>query len=699
MHEAGKTITRRLGLALLLALAAQSAAAQVPAETPAALRDTLATDTTRAAPRLPALLAPRALPGALLIAPPGDTLLAASMVLGMPEMLGAQPGAFVYGFGAAGWPDGVSRFGSAPHREALRYGAVAGGTGLDDAFTGRPRYDLLPLTLLAPMRDDGGVLRAAPRALGGSVPVTEARYQTSSDGLQSVGAFHAQERGAGWLGALLGERRARASRVGYLFFYGGQAANGAYPGSRLAQARQTLFRVRLRAPGATLTLQNLHNRRSIGAHGGVVPFSSDYASIFFTLGASVRNASASRRTQRNDFEARARVRTRWFAAPSEAAFTWTRHELRYATGAANATLRARADRIALRASQPLAARRFGGIALRPEVRGEVGFANALGVNGGQEALRAAAAASRSDADLGVRAEWSASAWRGSAAAGARYDGFHVHPAFALSARLGEAARFAPFAETSFAPASVPWAFAQGWGGTLAPLAEIPASRILLARAGASVKGSAWTTSASVFARITSRPFDLFAEEAALSGNAIADTSAALALGEATRYAGGTLSASFRQSARRGVYASGSVTAQRLLGAPTALRSTLGVRLRDALPAAHASARLGFRAILFRRDLILDAAITARAWTRFRGRVYHPPTGLLAVAPESGVAMGPSGVLSGEVRMQVRVATLFVVYDNWLAQTEVQAGALLVPDYPLSPQHLRFGVYWPIDESE
>jgi hypothetical protein len=195
--------------------------------------------------------------------------------------------------------------------------------------------------------------------------------------------------------------------------------------------------------------------------------------------------------------------------------------------------------------------------------------------------------------------------------------------------------------------------------------------------------------------MATKPLDLFAGEAAFSGNGVADTARVAALADPVRWAGLTAHLGLRTDARRGFYAQAQATAQRMLATPSQEHQ----RLAASLPEAHASARLGLRAILFQRDLILDATLVARGWTRFRSRVYHPPTGLLAAAPSGGVTLGPSGVLGAEVRMQVRAATIFLIYDNMLAQTEVQAGALIVPDYPLSPQHLRFGVYWPIDESE
>jgi hypothetical protein len=44
---------------------------------------------------------------------------------------------------------------------------------------------------------------------------------------------------------------------------------------------------------------------------------------------------------------------------------------------------------------------------------------------------------------------------------------------------------------------------------------------------------------------------------------------------------------------------------------------------------------------------------------------------------------------------IRGATVSLAYENLLSGTNVLIGNLIVPDYPLPQQRIRFGVRWPI----
>ena len=143
----------------------------------------------------------------------------------------------------------------------------------------------------------------------------------------------------------------------------------------------------------------------------------------------------------------------------------------------------------------------------------------------------------------------------------------------------------------------------------------------------------------------------------------------------------TLTLGWRDDGRRGLY--GSATGS-LLDSPL-----------DAMPTEFASARLGWRALLFRKDLDLDAYVRTRWWGAMDGLRLHTPTGLL-VLPAEGAAPADAGWLVDLVAEGgVRGATLFVDWENMFSGTSLQVGNLNVPDYPLPRQRVRFGVYWPM----
>ncbi|HYE59258.1 MAG TPA: hypothetical protein VD948_12170, partial [Rhodothermales bacterium] len=117
------------------------------------------------------------------------------------------------------------------------------------------------------------------------------------------------------------------------------------------------------------------------------------------------------------------------------------------------------------------------------------------------------------------------------------------------------------------------------------------------------------------------------------------------------------------------------------------------RLARSLPETFGDARLGLRAVLFRRDLVLDAFARVRAWTAFGSRIVHEPTGLLVL--NTGVDVPAGATLDLVAVARVRTATLHIGYDNALAGTALVRGVQVLPGYPLPPQRLRFGVFWPI----
>jgi hypothetical protein len=229
--------------------------------------DSTAADAEAAPPRPPST----GPPVGFLAPPPGlspDSLKPARRAaFEAKDLLREVPGSFTYDLGGFGWPHGWTPDGQPPEAVRLTLSDVP----FNDLITGRPRFDLLMLPLLEPLSVTSGRLSAATtvqahfRDLEAPEPLTELQYMTGGTGLQSITALHTQERDLSLPGAR------EEGRLSVLFGYGGHAADNEYRNARLERMRQTLGRVRLAQRTWSLELRNLHNRRSRGAHGGVVP--------------------------------------------------------------------------------------------------------------------------------------------------------------------------------------------------------------------------------------------------------------------------------------------------------------------------------------------------------------------------------------------------------------------------------------------
>ena len=639
------------------------------------------TDSTRAAPPDTLLAVPSdtlpAVPSDTTQAPvgfpppePGDavgaTPPARGIALDPPGMLGRAPGSFVYDFGTPGWPDGWSPYGLNPNHVGL----FVDGLPMNDLITGRPRYDLIPFPFLEPLRTQAA-RDDAPVAVHGRVrdydtpqPLTEMRYWTSNTGLQSVTVMHAQRRRPVWFG--------RPGRLNVLFGYGGHAAKGEYPGSRLRRARLVLGRIRYERPGWSVEVKNLFNRRRVGAHGGVLPApGAPYESIFQRLGAQVENPDALRETFRNDFSATFRARL----APGLEALTlsglWTNERLQYRNP--SDTLTARMRRLGFRFAQDL---RLGGHRMR------------LSAEGWRDVVRTGAALpdslglSRRQLHLAARDTFALGAFEAILEGGYhRGDGVSFPTGFArLTWRFGTSSLFA---EGTHAGQPVSWIARYGFGGSVAPVSERPDGRLTMGRAGFTVRLGPFDLTAFGFVHELRDPLDLFVTAG--------DTVAARVGAETWRRAGVAGDVGFRRDAARGLY---------LIAQPTLTHfrtpvSADGERAAAALPELFGQARLGARFPLFQGDLDLNVYLRGRYWGRMRSRTLHPQTGLLVLPEADARTVNASGTLDLYLEGGVRSATLFLAYENILSGTRLLVGNLIVPDYPLPERRLRFGVFWPI----
>lgn len=596
-----------------------------------------------------------------------DTLLAAVPEADVAGLLAAVPGSFVYDFGAFGWPDGWSPLGLDPQRIAL----TLDGRPFDDLVTGRPRYDLLPMALLEPLRLQPARLgapvavHAAVRAFDEPRPLTELRYQASRDGMQSIAAMHQQQR----------ERSlfARPGVVSLLFAYGGHAADNEYPGSRLRRMRQLVGRLRYTQPGWAAEVRNLHNRRYLGAQGGVIPSGSVFETIYNRFSPDVRNPSAYRQTIRNDLSAAV-----WLApfaghAPLTASAYWTSHIGRYRDPGSD-TLAARVSRYGARLHQPVS---LGNQHL------------SLTLEGWQDRLIASNALpdslglARTRFFLTVRDSVRAGAWLLDAHAALNVGGDTFVSGAAHGARQVGPLRF--FAEARHTGQTAAWTDRYGYGRFLLSLPAQPQTRITVGKGGFSLKAGRFDVTAFGFAHRTAQPVDLYVTEEE-------DVVEARISSTPFERVGAGLDVGWRRTAARGFYVTAQPTVQQFAN-PDA--SSEHERIAASLPDLWLRAHVGARYLLFTGDLDLDVSLQGRYWTRFQSRTLHAPTGLLVLPEASARPVDTSGTLDLVVQGGVRTATLFLAFENMLSGTELLVGNLIVPTYPLPARRLRFGIYWPI----
>lgn len=593
-----------------------------------------------------------------------DTLPIVLPELDLSELLLGVPGSFLYAFGTPGWPDGWSPYGLPPHEG----GAALSGIPFDDLVTGRPRLDLLPAALLLPPRVSASrygepvALDAHMRPFDTARPLTELRYVRGSEGLQSVDVAHAQRRRLTVFG--------RDGLLQLVGAYGGRAADGEYPGSDLRRARQSLVRLRFARPGWSLELMNLHNRRRVGAQGGVLPDAPDvYETIFRRTAAAVDNPQAERRTVRNDLSARLRARLLPLAAPFSATTFWSAETFRYRDG--GDTLAADADRIGLVAAQPVA---WGGHRAQLSLGAWRSVAALRTTGARDEALRLHLAASDSFTLAGLDLYLEAGLHRSEG---------ELVPGGAGGVSWGTE-RLRLFAEATRAPAPSAAVMRLGWGDHLAPASGSGGSSSGLGRAGVEIRRGVVDLLAFGFATRREGLRDYFA-------TSVADSVVLLTSGGALTRPGAAADLGWRRHAERGLYA----IVQPTVFLPLGDASSVAERLGATLPRFFGRSRLGARFTLFRRDLDLDVYLEGRLWSTFRSRHLHPQTGLLLVPAGDDRVFGPSGTLDLLVQAGLRGATIFLAYENFLSGTPLMLGTLLVPDYPLPEQTLRFGVYWPI----
>ena len=583
-------------------------------------------------------------------------------VLDASHVLANVPGTFLYDLGPSGWPHGWSPDGLDP----ASVGLTAMGLSWNDPISGRPRFDMLPIEFFQPLdlgADERGHavgVEADLRPYDAPRPATELRYRKGPAGLQAIAATHAQRRQLTLLGG--------AGDLNVLAGYGGRASQGEYPGSRLRRERRVLGRVSFDRETWRIQLLDLHSRHQVGAHGGVLPQPGQgLESVYDRFGARVENERATRRTVRNDLVATIELPPLLPEFRPRIRAFWTAQSFRYRDVAD--TLSVDSDRIGAQFETALPVGVFS-----PDL--------VVSVESDRHAL------SWRDERVGrlmVHASGTDTLRLGPLLVSARAGLHKTHrttSALAVGARFerGGAIIFAHVSRGVDEPALLQ---THGLGGRVTASDRAFEVGTSVARLGARWNRGALSVGLTGFANRTSNELTL------LPGGG--DTLRVHALVEAVQRLGAVAELGLRAHARRGWYVSLSGTYVAASGGGEQFESDVA----EALPTLFGTGRGGLRYVLFRGDLDLHVYLEARAWSVFRSRVLHPPTGLLVLPASDNPLVGPSSTLSLYVEAGVRDATIFVAWENLAAGTDLMDGTMLVPIYPLPERGFRFGVYWPI----
>ena len=573
------------------------------------------------------------------------------------------PGAFRYDLGVYGAAEGVAMGLTAPNRWAL----TLDGRPVTELFTGRPALELLPEDLLAPIHLDPGTegspegLATELRAFAAAIPITELRYRSGPNNHQFVGATHTQTRRPNFIRRVGGDR----ARMSVLFHVGGQRGGQLFTNTDVS-GWQVVGRVGVALPGLALEVTERHLRRTAGTWGGVDSQAPDP----YVATAPVLDPIGEREVITNDLSVRAAVPLFSGAPPLSASAYWVASTHRHT---ALDTTQAAGDVYGLVLEQPVLVADHR-LRVRLDLRaGRVrsGTAFPAGGEAVPPELHASVTDSLAIAGIGValRAGWHASPDASFPSAGVDVSRA-LGPVVLDASAVAGGARLAP-------------AERLGFGASL--VAEPPAGeRVLGARAGLAARVGPLRTRLAAEVRRQSDPRLLVMETEDVARSVTA--SGALDRGLAT------LELGLRDDALRGLYASAWGAAQILISVDD---SPLHRREAEALPEYWGHGRLGFRAMqVFDGALDLDVFVRGRAWTRFRSRVPHGPTGLLALPTTEAPLVPASGALDVVVEAGLGGgrALVFVAYENALSGV-AYPGVFVVPLYPLAQPAIRLGVFW------
>jgi len=576
-----------------------------------------------------------------------------------------DPAVFEYTFGALGWPDAISRFGQHPDRMPL----IWDGRVVDDLVTGQPLSNWIPLSLIgASGWNEIGGLTASLRDLEGTEPETAVRYQSSGDGMQSIHALHIQNR-------LLGAPDSTRGRLQTILGYAGAGSEGEYDGSQLRRMRQIVARVGWQTERWDVTLTDVASRGAVGAHAGVIPFTgAGYESIYQRLGATVEDATARRRTIRNDLTLAATASVQGLRTESQLYRISQTLDFRGASLQTRGWLTRLGAQVSQTWSSPSAEVAWSGYAWQEGSTGGTAF---------QEDT-----SSRRQLGGQARGQWTRNELlvRGQAGLHAGRDDSWLDAGLSATHPVGD---FMVEASASTSNQQTAWADQAGFGST--PAAGLPtlSGREDRFQAGLSWSNTVLRLGVTAHVVFSTDPLEYRrTDQVGIRESAVIDGR------HSERFV--SLEAGFRDQLEAGPYVAGSFTMRQAEADGASLAGTSWTTSwENRLPDTWANGRLGWKALLFQDDLDLDAYLRVRWWDSFTGRTIHTPTGQFVLSGVNQEPVASSWLVDVVAEAGVRGATLFFAYENMFSGTTTLIGNLVIPDYPLPRQRIRFGVFWPI----
>ncbi|HCR49307.1 MAG TPA: hypothetical protein PLL64_05775 [Rhodothermales bacterium] len=564
------------------------------------------------------------------------------------RLLSEMQGGYTHDLGADGWPHGWSAFGFLPQY----IGFQVEGTSFRDLLSGAPRFDLVPLAWLSPLKfspeENTGLpgLSSLFRSFTENATPTEMRYNMGGDGLQSASVLHAQNRMVKWF--------KKNARTQFLMGVASDKAENAFNNAK-SVGSALILRVRYERPNNTFEVRNLHTRRRGEAHAGVLPSGSDFDTIYDTRIGLVRDAGRNRQTKWNDFALVHRKKyVRHWVEPLITTAFWQYEQFRSYTQTLSDTQEVRLHRYGFRLDQSTSKGRtwtaeWSALHLKPTV------------------VIPATQWWWPEVRLGIRDSLSKSGFRLMWHSDIRWTNAGLLPNATYrvaKGRLWSSAGAGLAASSPFASFGINHLMAATVGLTR----HIPFAWL---QVGWKQVSHHWRTEASGFVGF-------------YRGNARLETDLRISLLTENRQSlGGAFTLGWRDRTAQGWF--GQMYAQ--------LQTTTS---RQTVPLLSGSIRYGLRFSGFEQDLIAKTYLQMRYYTAHEGLGWSNRLDLWGVVPEEYPAVPTAVLIDVAAEAQIRTATLHFAAENLLAGFSFFPGTYLVPTFPLPAQALRFSVFWPLD---
>jgi hypothetical protein len=581
--------------------------------------------------------------------------------------LNELPTGFTYRLGNVGWSDSWSYRGFDPSHLEFRLDGIS----VRDAATHRALLEMAPVDAIeSPGLTTTGsgstvLLQSRVRPFEHRRPYTELRYRNGGAGFQFISATHVQRRRLHILGA--------PTVTQFVVRFGFHEWNGQYPNSD-SDLSQVFARIGFTSRRWRVRFTNSYSLRSRGAHSGVLEKPGQgFDSVYERFNASVGDPTARQRHQRNQFDVSAEHTWLTDMKPLAIRASYIRSLYRYSR---DADTENRASEFHLNIEQE-APEFIRGHELTGRFSFETASISSDGLlSGGGGAAKSRMIVSLSDRFALLRGD-------SRVTLGLHGSDDWVYPSASLQI-MKPAGRLKIRAEAGL-NGRAPSPLERVGGLDMRPLDDSPGhtrtENLQLSIADES-RPLAWSLS-GFLSRLVD-PIDLARASEDGGYNVVQ-------LDGSVTWIGLSAEVGWRTRQTSGLYGVLGPTVQQATSSSTDPVASL---MTSTLPKMHGFARFGYRNQFFKGDLDLDLYVVGHLWTSFRSRVYNTIHSVTSLPGLDEAEVRSSGTLDLRLAAGIREATLFLSFDNILADL-AYPGALVVPVYPLPAQIFRFGVLWPI----